>query len=68
MNNSKPKFILGKLIKILILCIFMAAALFVGSLGGIAVNIAKTAPEVNPSSINTLLNENSVILDQDGNI
>lgn len=65
---EKPKFTFGKLIKILILVIFICFALLMGAIGGISVNIARSAPEVNPKSINTLLNENSVIVDSKGEV
>ena len=61
MNDQKPKFTFGKFVKILILACLMVPALLLGSLGGITVQIARTAPKVNPSSINALLNENSII-------
>lgn len=68
MNDQKPKFTFVKFVKIFILACLMVPALLLGSLGGITVQIARTAPKVNPSSINALLNENSIILDQNGNV
>ncbi len=41
---EKPKFTFGKLIKILILVIFICFALLMGAIGGISVNIARSAP------------------------
>lgn len=65
---EKPKFTFGKLIKIIFLTILILLALMMGAIGAIAVNIARSSPEVNPKSINTLLNENSVIVDAKGNV
>ncbi|MFS8540698.1 MAG: transglycosylase domain-containing protein, partial [Tissierellales bacterium] len=67
-NKKKRKFDRKKKLKIFFITIFLLGVTALGTVGGIVLGIAKDAPEINPSNINSLLTQTSVILDQDGNL
>src|SRR5690606_1730309 len=61
-SNRKKKF------KIFFITMFLIGVIALGAVGGIVLGIAKDAPEINPTNINSLLTQTSVILDQGGNL
>jgi len=67
-NKKKRKLDRKKKLKIFFISIFLLGVTALGAVGGIVLGIAKDAPEINPSNINSLLTQTSVILDQDGNL
>lgn len=67
-KKSKTKSNRKKRLKIFFITIFMLAVIGIGAVGGIVLAIAKDAPEINPSNMDSLLTQTSVILDQEGNL
>ena len=67
-NKKKTKSKRRKILKTLFITMFLIGVIGLGAVGGIVLAIAKDAPEINPSNINSLLTQTSVILDQNGNL
>jgi len=67
-NKKKTKSNRRKRLKTVLMIMFLIGVIGLGAVGGFALSIAKDAPEINPSNINSLLTQTSVILDQNGNL
>jgi len=70
-NNTKKKMKKKKkfsIIRLIIVIILMVAFIGAGAVGGLVLATAKNAPEIDPTKISLLLNENSVILDENGKL
>lgn len=67
-NKKTAKKTKKKGLKIFFIAIFMLIVIAAGAVGGIVIAIAKDAPKINPRNINSLLNQTSFILDQNGNV
>lgn len=65
-KKSKPKW--KKRLKIFFLALVILTIIGAGIVAGIVIGIIKDAPDINPTNINSLLNQTSFILDQDGNV
>lgn len=55
-------------LKTFFIILLLVLAALVGTVGGIVVAIAKDAPKIDPTNIQSLLNQTSFILDSDGNV
>jgi len=64
-SKKKKKFSIIKLLLVFILVICIIGG---GAIGGMVLAIIKDAPEIDPTNITSLLDVNSVILDQNGNL
>jgi len=67
-KNKKQKRKLFLIFKILLLLFIVVSFVGVGIVGGLVASALKDVKPIDPSKINTLLDENSVILDASGNI
>lgn len=65
-NKNKNRVL--SVLRFIILFILIAGFIAAGIVGGYVLAIIKTAPEIDPTNINDFLNQNSYILDQEGNI
>lgn len=66
-RRRSPASVFSKIIKVTILGILIVALLGAGSLGIAVLNIIQNAPDISTDNINSLLTENSIIVDRDGN-
>lgn len=55
-------------LKIFFIALIVAMIIATGAVGGIVLAIIKDAPKIDPTNINSLLNQTSYILDQEGNV
>ena len=67
-KRSKRRFTVGKLIKILIIMIIMAGIMAGGAIGTAVLAIMEDAPEIDPTTIMSNLDQTSSIYDPDGNL
>lgn len=65
---NNPSTIFFKVFKTVILVAFMIFAILVGYFTGSVIAVAKDAPDIDPHTIISSLNENSIIVDQEGNL
>lgn len=64
-NNKKKK---KKGLKIFLLILLMVLVVAVGAVAGMVIAIAKDAPDIDPTNIESLLTQTSFILDENGKI
>lgn len=57
----------GKKLKIFLLILFLLIVTAIGAVGGIVIAIAKDAPKIDPTNIDSILSQTSFILDPEGN-
>ena len=57
----------GKKLKIFLLILFLLIVSAIGAVGGIVIAIAKDAPKIDPTNIDSILSQTSFILDPEGN-
>lgn len=67
-KKSKKKTKLKIAFRIFLLVAFVAMIIVGGSIIGMVIGIAKSAPEIDPTNVLTTLSESSVIVDESGNI
>ncbi|MBZ2173639.1 PBP1A family penicillin-binding protein [Schnuerera sp. xch1] len=67
-NKKKTKLKREKGFKNLFIALFVIGVIAAGVVSGIVIAIAKDAPEINPTNINSLLDQTSIILDQNDNV
>lgn len=66
-RRRSPGSVLSKVLKVSFLGILIVLLLGAGSLGIAVLNIVQQAPPISTDNINSLLTENSIIVDKDGN-
>ncbi|WP_069649365.1 penicillin-binding protein 1A [Caloranaerobacter ferrireducens] len=66
-KRSKKKKKLS-ILKFILIVLLLVAFITVGSIGGLVFAVIKNTPKIDPTKIDSLLSENSVILDKNGNL
>lgn len=67
-NKKQRKVTASKVIKISLILILILGILGGGAVAGVVLSIVKDAPEIDPSNINSTLDQTSFIYDLDGNM
>lgn len=65
-RRRSPGSILSKFLKVIFLALLIVLLLGAGSLGIAVLNIVQDAPDISTENINSMLTENSVIVDPSG--
>ncbi|SHH87464.1 penicillin-binding protein 1A [Caloranaerobacter azorensis DSM 13643] len=56
------------ILKFILIVLLMVTFIIVGSVGGLVFAVIKNTPKIDPTKIDSMLSENSVILDKNGNL